>query len=269
MPKQKQVPEPAEQADPPTKSRTVKKQEATPPRTQVDAEDQTETAKAARMAAETVAEETASQSSHPEETRAEQETTHQDWKKILCNMYSAFRYAPKNESPQQKENRERAKTEYGKLESDLQRREFARQWLLDRKFANVEAWLTKTVSTSRSSTQDESWLSKYQVAHEEKLAVDNPLLQALLQELPQQDHPNKTWAQAGEKLYWYAGHIVSRKKEETTEDVSLAGKRNLKSNEYQSLMDLPKSSQSSKVLQSTWECFMFLFPDVVCALAIS
>ncbi len=45
-------------------------------------------------------------------------------------------------------------------------------------------------------------MTRVRVADEEELDKDNPLLLALLQDLPCQEHPNASWRAAGEKEYY-------------------------------------------------------------------
>ena len=50
------------------------------------------------------------------------------------------------------------------------------------------------------------WLSKYQVAAEEKLPAGSELLQQLLDLLPRRAHRTASWADKGEKEYDYQAH---------------------------------------------------------------
>ena len=49
----------------------------------------------------------------------------------------------------------------------------------------------------------EWWLSRYQVAVEEKLPPDSSLLQELLDQLPSRAHRTASWAAEGDMEYYY------------------------------------------------------------------
>ena len=62
---------------------------------------------------------------------------------------------------------------------------------------------THTYSKSAKEEHIEGWLSRYQVAVEEKLPPDSALLQELLDQLPSRAHRTASWAAKGEKEYYY------------------------------------------------------------------
>ena len=62
---------------------------------------------------------------------------------------------------------------------------------------------THTYSKSAKEEHIEGWLSRYQVAAEEKLPPDSALLQELLDQLPSRAHRTASWAAKGEKEYYY------------------------------------------------------------------
>ena len=62
---------------------------------------------------------------------------------------------------------------------------------------------THTYSKSAKEEHIEGWLSRYQVAAEEKLPPDSALLQELLDQLPIRAHRAASWVATGEKEYYY------------------------------------------------------------------
>ena len=58
----------------------------------------------------------------------------------------------------------------------------------------------------------EGWLSRYQVAAEEKLPPDSALLQELLDQLPSRAHRTASWAANGEKRIRLPGSRPNRSK---------------------------------------------------------
>ena len=88
---------------------------------------------------------------------------------------------------------------------------FFRQWKVDKKFTWLALKETHQVSVTLATDKEEGWLSRYQVASEEKLPVDSELLQELLAELPSRAHRSASWASKGEKEYYYVAQAKSRR----------------------------------------------------------
>ena len=78
-----------------------------------------------------------------------------------------------------------------------------RNFVADKKFNWLSLQESRTCTSSAKEGHIEGWLSKYQVAAEEKLHADSELLQQLLDLLPCRDHRTASWAAKGEKEYYY------------------------------------------------------------------
>ena len=92
---------------------------------------------------------------------------------------------------------------YQKCKGPQERRDFLTKYLADKKFT----WVTVEVSHDNKTVEEtgarSGWKSRFQIADEEKLPVDHPLMEALLSSLPAQAHSQKSWAEQGEMEYYY------------------------------------------------------------------
>jgi len=80
---------------------------------------------------------------------------------------------------------------------------FWRNYFSDNKFTWLSVQETHTYSKSAKEEHSERWLSRYQVAAEEKLPPDSALLQELLDQPPSRAHRTASWAAKGEREYYY------------------------------------------------------------------
>ena len=61
-------------------------------------------------------------------------------------------------------------------------------------------------SNSTDNTAVEGWMTRFQVAHHEKLPVDHPLMLSKLASLPSHAHPQQEWRDAVKMEYSYTGN---------------------------------------------------------------
>ena len=92
---------------------------------------------------------------------------------------------------------------YRAMKSGKDKHSFWRNFLADKKFNWLSLQESHTCTSSAKEGHIEGWLSKYQVAAEEKLPADSELLQPLLDLLPCRAHRTASWAAKGEKEYYY------------------------------------------------------------------
>ena len=92
---------------------------------------------------------------------------------------------------------------YQKCKGPQERRDFLTKYLADKKFT----WVTVEVSHDNKTVEEtgarSGWKSRFQIADEEKLPVDHPLMKAPLSSLPAQAHSQKSRAEQGEMEYYY------------------------------------------------------------------
>lgn len=120
-------------------------------------------------------------------------------KKELDKMYSAMRYMKKttgSNAPMEM---------YMSLTSKEEKHSFWKRFLVDRKFSWVSMNESSSQTSRRSTTTEEGWMSRFQIADAEKLPVDSQLLELCLQGLPCRAHRCAAWAEKGEKEYYYKG----------------------------------------------------------------
>ena len=130
---------------------------------------------------------------------------HEDWaagsqeptKGDLNNMYSAMQYE------KTKHGNTKPLETYRAMNSGKDKHSFWRNVLADMKFNWLSLQESHTCTSSAKEGHIEGWLSKYQVAAEEKLPADSELLQQLLDLLPRRAHRTASWAAKGEKEYYY------------------------------------------------------------------
>ena len=66
----------------------------------------------------------------------------------------------------------------------------------DKKFEWVNMEETREASNSTENTTAEGWMTRFQVAHHEKLPVDHPLMVSKLARLLSHAHPQLEWRDA-------------------------------------------------------------------------
>ena len=113
------------------------------------------------------------------------------------NMYSAMQYE------KTKHGNTKPLETYRAMKSGKDKHSFWRNFLADKKFNWLSLQESHTCTSSAKEGHIEGWLSKYQVAAEEKLPAGSELLQQLLDLLPCRAHRTASWAANGEKEYYY------------------------------------------------------------------
>ncbi len=134
----------------------------------------------------------------------EQETTSEATAKetSICSksdfskLHSALRYAQKKDDSGPLEA-------YMKCSTRGEKQDFCKKYLQDRKWGWLHMDETFTTGQRAAKKVKQGWMTRSQIAHEEKLDPSSPLLGSLLQHLPCQEHPNSSWQEAGEKEYFY------------------------------------------------------------------
>ena len=92
---------------------------------------------------------------------------------------------------------------YRAMKSGKDKHSFWRNFVQDKKFNWLSLQESHTCTSSAKEGHIEGWLSKYQVAVEDKLPPDSELLQQSLDLLPRRAHRTASWADKGEKEYYY------------------------------------------------------------------
>ena len=115
----------------------------------------------------------------------------------LNKMYNAMQYEKK------KTGNSKPLETYQALQTSKEKHSFWRNFLVDKKFSWMSVQESHTHTSSSKEEHKEGWMSKYQVAAEEKLPPDSELLEKLLAELPNRAHRTASWAAKGEKEYYY------------------------------------------------------------------
>ena len=95
---------------------------------------------------------------------------------------------------------------YKHLKSRTDKENFYNKCLKDTKFEWVNMEETREASNSTENTAAEGWVTRFQVAHHEKLPVDHPLMVSKLASLPSHAHPQEEWRDAREMEYYYKGN---------------------------------------------------------------
>ena len=83
------------------------------------------------------------------------------------------------------------------MQSGKDKHNFWRNFLADKKFNWLSLQEGHACTNSANEGHIEGWLSKYQVATEEKLPADSELLKELLDLLPCRAHRRDSWAATG------------------------------------------------------------------------
>ena len=109
----------------------------------------------------------------------------------LNKMYSAMQYE------KTKHGNTKPLETYRAMKSGKDKHSFWRNFLADKKFNWLSLQESHTCTSSAKEGHIEGWLSKYQVAAEEKLPADSELLQQLLDLLPCRAHRTASWAAKG------------------------------------------------------------------------
>jgi hypothetical protein len=148
------------------------------------------------------------------ETQSEKESIAE--KKELDKMYQAMKYLDKkgNGHPL---------AMYNKLVSRKDKQDFYNKYLKDKKFEWVAIDEVTSVSNSTDSQSFQGWMSKYQVAHHEKLPAESPLLVAKLASLPSRAHPIQEWRDKGEMEYYYTSNQIQATSDKVDHGMKVTG----------------------------------------------
>ena len=85
------------------------------------------------------------------------------------------------------------------MQSGKEQHSFWQNFVQDNKFNWLSLQESHTRTSSAKEGHIEGWLSKYQVAAEEKLPAESELLQQLLDLLPCKAHKTASWAAKGKR----------------------------------------------------------------------
>ena len=106
----------------------------------------------------------------------------------LNNMYTAMQYE------KTKHGNTKPLETYRAMKSGKDKHSFWRNFVAEKKSNWLSLQESHTCTSSAKEGHIEGWLSKYQVAAEEKLPADSELLQQLLDLLPCRAHRTASWA---------------------------------------------------------------------------
>ena len=152
---------------------------------------------------------------------AEEDAAEEENNKVTRGQLSALSSAMKQ---QKKVGGEDPLRTYEALATKEEKHDFCKKWLQDKKFT----FITVRSDTSHAATTEkdtkEGWKTKFQIAHIECLAPDNPLLDALLVDLPSREHQNQAWKDQGLKEYYYTERTQVAKKAKSEKKISLTEK---------------------------------------------
>jgi len=121
--------------------------------------------------------------------------------------------------------------------------EFYAKYLKDKKFEWVKVEEEMKMQKSSDNQGFNGWMTRFQIAHHERLPVDSPLMVSKLASLPSRAHSIQEWQDQGEMEYFYtSGQIQNTSaKLEHTLRVHASGTANQK--QVENLMQgLPSSS---------------------------
>lgn len=124
---------------------------------------------------------------------------------------------------------------YSMLSDKAEKQNFLKQWLQDKKFSFVKVVESHATCSKSGSSTFQGWVSKYQVADYEKLPLDHPLLELKLADLPSRAHPIKTWADRGEKEYYYKSIAIKSESHQKQKEVAIQRQGNLTSAGWEGL----------------------------------
>ncbi len=107
---------------------------------------------------------------------------------------------------------------YMECGSPEEKKLFLKKYLKDKKFRflTTKEDLTEERGKKTTSKHTQGWKSKFQIADLEKLPLEHPLLESLLNTLPSRAHSYAPWAEKGEMEYYYE----SREENETSQSKS-------------------------------------------------
>ena len=110
-------------------------------------------------------------------------------KQGLDKMYQVMKYMDKKGNPN-------PLALYKDLKTRKDNQDFYNKYLKDKKFEWVNMEERHEASSSTDNTAVEGWVTRFQVAHHEKLPLDHPLMLSKLASLPSHAHPQQEWRDA-------------------------------------------------------------------------
>lgn len=157
-------------------------------------------------------------------------------KKELDKMYQAMKYmnAKGTSHPLQA---------YQKLTTRKEKTEFYAKYLKDKKFDWVKVDEEMEMSKSSDNKGFNGWMTRFQIAHHEKLPVDSPLLVSKLASLPSRAHPLQEWQDQGEMEYFYTSGQIQNTSEKMMHSLKVHASGTANQKQVDQLMQaLPSSS---------------------------
>ena len=127
-------------------------------------------------------------------------------KRELDKMYQAMKYMNAKGASHPLQH-------YQKLTSRKEKTEFYAKYFKDKKFDFAKVEEDMELSKSADNKGFNGWMTRFQIAHHEKLPVDSPLLVSKLASLPSRAHPLQEWQDQGEMEYFYTSGQIQNTSE--------------------------------------------------------